>query len=161
MRTTSRATKIAYATAGLLAGGVLAGTMAAQAAGTSGSSSATTSTTAADPHPGDNGADGVPEAQEHHGAGFGGLDLRGTVTAVGSDTVTIKTAVGTTTYTVTGASDIDKSGEASLSDLKAGDAVTFSVDSAKVKQIDRLHAGDEAKDMPQGGAPAAGSSATG
>jgi hypothetical protein len=70
--------------------------------------------------------------------------------------VTIKTSSGTTVYAVTASSDIDKNGEASLSQLKAGDAVRFSVTSPTSKQIDKLHAGDEAKDMPQGmpqGAP--------
>ena len=38
--------------------------------------------------------DGIPEAQEHHGGH--GLGLSGTVTAVGSGTVTIKTATGST-----------------------------------------------------------------
>ena len=163
MLTTSRATKVAYAAAGLLAGGVLAGTVAAQAADTTGSSSSTsTSTTAADPHPGDNGADGVPEAQEHHGPGDGrgGLDLSGTVTAVGSDGVTIKTSSGTTTYSVTSASDIDKNGEATLSALVVGDKVTFSVSSANAKQIDKLHTGDESKNMPAGAPSGAAPSGT-
>jgi hypothetical protein len=43
------------------------------------------------------------------------------VTAVGSTSVTIKTSAGTSTYTVTSNTDIDK-----------------------------LHAGNEARDMPQG-----------
>jgi len=59
---------------------------------------------------------------------------------------------------VTSASDIDKNGEAALKDLAVGDAVTFSVDSANTKQIDKLHAGDETKNRPT--APA-GSATTG
>jgi hypothetical protein len=61
--------------------------------------------------------------------------------------VTIKTATGTTTYTVNGNSDIDidKNGESQLSKLVAGDAVRFSLDGTT---IDKLHAGDEAKDAP-------------
>ena len=154
----SRITKVGLVGAGLVAGVVLASTVVAQAASSpspspsSGTSSGTSSSaTAEDAHPGDNGADGVPEAQEHHGGGRGhghALDLSGTVTAVGTSSVTIKTSTATTEYAVTSASDIDKNGEAKLSDLKVGDAVTFSVDSANAKQIDKLHAGDEAKNMP-------------
>ena len=155
----SRLMKIGYAGAGLLAGALLATAIGAQAATPSPTTtSGSTGTTAtADPHPGDNGADGVPEAQEQHGPGGhgGGLDLSGTVTAVGTSSVTIKTSSGTTAYAVTASSDIDKNGEATLSQLKAGDAVRFSVTSSTSKQIDKLHAGDEAKDMPQGAPPGA------
>ena len=68
-RPTSRLMKIGYVGAGLLAGAVLATTISAQAANpapppTPGGS---TRTTTADPHPGDTGADGVPESQESHG----------------------------------------------------------------------------------------------
>jgi len=153
--------KIAVAAAGLIAGGILAGTLGAQAATTAATPSPTASArstaTATDPHPGDNGADGVPEAQEPHGGGHG-LDLSGTVTAVTATTVTIKTSTATTTYTVTSASDIDKNGEATVSSLAVGDAVTFSVDSTTPTQIDKLHAGDETKNMPQ--APAGGTATT-
>lgn len=142
-------TKIGLAATGVVVGAVLAGTYAAQAA--SPSPSPSPRTTAEDPNPGDNGADGVPEAQEHHGGGHGrGLDLSGTVTAVGSSTVTIKTSAGTKSYTVTSSSDIDKNGEATLKDLAVGDAVTFSVGGTPATQIDKLHAGDEAKDRPTG-----------
>jgi len=76
--------------------------------------------------------------------------------------VTIKTSAGTTTYAVTSGNDIDKNGEATVSDLTAGDAVTFSVDSATSKTIDKLHAGDEARNMPSGtsGSSSSGSSPT-
>src|SRR5436305_9138096 len=91
--------------AGLLAGGavagaVLAGTLSAGAA-TTPSPAAPNSTATTDPHPGDNGADGIPETEEHHGGGHG-LNLSGTVTAVdvSGSTVTIKTSSGTTTYKV-------------------------------------------------------------
>jgi Cu/Ag efflux protein CusF len=73
----------------------------------------------------------------------------GTVTAVGSNSVTIKTSSGTATYGVTSASDIDKNGEAQLRDLKVGDAVRFSTQTVNgATIIDKLHAGDEAKDRP-------------
>jgi len=150
-------TKVGLATGGLVAGVVLAGAMTAQAAPSpSPAAGGRTAATTEDPHPGDNGADGVPEAQEHHGGRHGhGLDLSGTVTAVGSKSVTIKTASGTTEYAVTGASDIDKNGEAALNDLAVGDAVTFSAEGTTTKTIDKLHAGDETKNMPvrDGAAP--------
>ncbi len=93
------------------------------------------------------------------GPGHGGADLglTGTVTAVGSSSVTIKTSTATTTYQVDSNSDIDKNGEAKLSDLKVGDAVRFNVTGSNV--IDRLHAGDEALDRPQG--PPAGQGSSG
>ncbi|WP_256796433.1 hypothetical protein [Terrabacter sp. Ter38] len=154
MQLNSRLAKVGYAAAGLVAGAVLATTVGAQAATVLPGASSTPSTSATtDPHPGDNGADGVPEANEVHGGhdGHGGrLDLSGTVTAVTSSSVTIKTAIATTTYSVTSTSDIDKNGEATVSALVVGDQVTFSVDSANPKQIDKLHAGDETKNMPAG-----------
>lgn len=156
MNTNARLTKLGLGVAGLVAGVVLAGTMGAQAATSTPSPSATSSTaTTTDPHPGDNGTDGVPEAQEHNG-GQHALDLSGTVTAVGTSSVTIKTATATSVYAVTSASDIDKNGEAAVKDLAVGDAVTFSVDGTNTKQIDKLHAGDETKNRPQ--APATTSS---
>lgn len=154
MELNSRLAKVGYAAAGLVAGAVLATTVGAQAATIlPGGSTTASSSATADPHPGDNGADGVPEANEVHGGhgGHGGaLDLSGTVTAVTSSSVTIKTSTGTTTYAVTSTSDIDKNGEATLSALAVGDQVTFSVDSTNAKQIDKLHAGDESKNMPTG-----------
>jgi hypothetical protein len=159
MRPGSRLAKTGYAAAGLVAGAALATTLSAHAASstptpsTPGSSSSATE----DPHPGDNGADGIPESQEQHAGGHDGghgLDLSGTVTAVGTSTVTIKTSTGTKTYTVTSNSDIDKNGESTLSKLVVGDAVHFSVMSSNAAQIDKLHAGDEAKNMPQRGGPA-------
>jgi hypothetical protein len=142
------------AVGGVAVGAMLAGTLSAGAA-TTPTPSATSDTTAS---PGVQENDGVPEAQEHHGHGCA-LDLSGTVTAVGTSSVTIKTAAGAvTTYTVDSSSDIDKSGEAQLSSLVAGDAVTYSVRSGTTT-IDKLHAGDETKNVPA--APAAGSSTSG
>lgn len=148
----TRLTKVGFAAAGLVAGVVLAGTVGANAASSTPTPSPTTGSgsgsTATDPHPGDNGADGVPESQEHHGGGGRhGLDLSGTVTAVGPSSVTIKTSTATTTYKVNSNSDIDKNGEAAVSSLAVGDKVTFSVDGGTV--IDKLHAGDETKNMSQ------------
>lgn len=154
--------KITYVGAGLVAGGVLASTLGAQAATSSPTPATTSSSTAAtaDAHPGDNGADGVPESQEVHGGQGGHLGLSGTVTAVAASSVTIKTSTATTVYSVTSASDIDKNGESTLSKLVVGDQVTFSVDSSNAKQIDKLHAGDETKNMPTGTAGTAPSSSS-
>ena len=69
--------------------------------------------------------------------------------------MTIKTSSGTTTYAVTSSSDIDKNGEATLSNLSVGDAVTFSTTgSGSSVTIDKLHAGNDALDWPT--APPAG-----
>ncbi|QGN59229.1 hypothetical protein [Nostocoides sp. HKS02] len=162
MQRNSRLAKTGYAAAGLIAGAVLATTLGAQAATVSPSAATTPSTTAtADAHPGDNGADGVPEANEVHGPRGGALNLSGTVTAVGASSVTIKTSTATTVYSVTSASDIDKNGEATLSALVVGDKVTFSVASTNAKQIDKLHTGDETKNMPTGAASSGTSSNAG
>lgn len=164
MNLNSRPTKIGLAAAGLVAGVVLAGALGAQAA-TSTPSPTTTAGTSSSPsidaHPGDNGADGVAESSEVHGGGDHGrgLDLSGTVTAVGASTISIKTNTATTTYTVTSSSDLDKNGEATLSSFKAGDAVRFSLSDTSATNIDKLHAGDETKNMPSGG-PASSSSST-
>jgi hypothetical protein len=127
---------------GLVVGAALVGTGAVAGAiiGTTFLSGAATSS----PTPGTGSSTSQPAG---HGSGRG-LGLSGTVTAVGSSTVTIKTGTATTTYKVDGNSDIDKNGEAQLSSLKVGDAVRFSVSSGNV--IDKLHAGDEALDRPQG-----------
>ena len=139
---------------GVLTGAVLAGTISANAATTSTPAAGSTATQAA---PGVQETDGTPEAQEHHGGHA--LGLSGTVTAVGSGTVTIKPATGSTiTYTVNSASDFDKNGEAQPSSLAVGDAVRYSVNSGTTT-IDKLHAGNEAQDMPSGAsATAPGSS---
>lgn len=67
------------------------------------------------------------------GPGFGGIigvaPETGTVTAVGTGTVSIKTSTATTTYTVPSTSHIEKPGtaKATLSDVKIGDSVFFTV----------------------------------
>jgi hypothetical protein len=141
-------------TAGLAAGGILGTTMSASASTTSttSNSSSTNATPSGGSPPGPPGAGAA-------GRTYQGLADRGTVTAVGSARVTIDGKV----YAVTSNSDIDKNGEATLSDLAVGDTVTFStVSSATTPTIDKLHAGSEALDRPTGppsGAPS-GSSGT-
>jgi len=123
--------------AGAVAGAIIGGTVISGAAPTSPTPAAGSSSSQA--------------FGDRHGAG---LDLSDTVTAVGASSVTIRTSAGTTEYQVGSNSDIDKNGEAQLSDLKVGDAVRFNVDSAKV--IDKLHAGNETLDRPQGPPPGDG-----
>lgn len=124
--------------AGVVAGAVIGATALSGAATSSSSPSSSSSSSTS--------ASG--EAAGNHGQG---LNLSGTVTAVGSSSVTIKTSSGTTQYAVSSTSDIDKNGESTLSKLVVGDAVTFSVDTVNnVQTIDKLHAGNEALDRPQG-----------
>ena len=138
--------KAALVAAGVVTGGILASTLTANAATSSSSSAATPSASAS--------------AAAGPGSCRGGaaLSLSGTVTAVGTSSVTIKTASGTTTYAVNSSSDIDKNGEAQLSSLAVGDAVRFGTTTVNgTVTIDKLHAGNEALNMPKG-APTAGSS---
>jgi hypothetical protein len=133
--------KVALVSAGIAAGAVGATALGASAATSTSGSATTGAATAAYSV---SGGSTAPTG----GGTYHVPELSGTVTAVGSGTVTIKTSSATTTYTVTSASDIDKNGEARLSDLVAGDAVTFNVMPNSATTINKLHAGDEAKDRP-------------
>lgn len=147
-------TRIAV-TVALLAAGVAAGAIGATALGASaGTSTSATPANYTAPTATASGGSG-PQGRAYHVP-----ELSGTVTAVGSATVTIKTSTATTSYTVTSASDIDKNGEAQLSDLVVGDAVTFNFMPDAATTINKLHAGDETKDRPAG-PPADGPSTTG
>ncbi len=137
----SRAKQAGLVAAGLLAGGVLAGTVNATAATSSPSTTPSTTSTAVT----------APVVPGQSGHGAFGLGITGTVTAVGTSSVTIKTATATTRYAVTSTSDIDKNGEAQLSGLAVGDTVRFSTSLTSATTIDKLHAGTESLDRPQGG----------
>lgn len=137
----SRAKQAGLVAAGLLAGGVLAGTVNATAATSSPSTTPSTASTAVT----------APALTGQSGRGAFGLGLTGTVTAVGTSSVTIRTATASTRYTVTSTSDIDKNGEAQLSSLAVGDTVRFSTSLTSATTIDTLHAGTESLDRPQGG----------
>jgi hypothetical protein len=117
---------------GAVAGGILSGTLGASAATTSPSPSASASTPPSSSAPAP--AAGLPKRL------YGFLE-RGTITAVGTDSVTIKTATATTTYSVPSASILDKNGTATLSDLKVGDAVVFDTTTRGGTVISHLHAG--------------------
>jgi hypothetical protein len=136
----------ALATTGLAAGAVLGTTMTAGASGSTSTLASSTSGTGSTSSGSGNGTTQPPPSA------YKGLPKSGTVTAVGTNSVTISG----TTYAVTSTSDIDKNGEATLSDLKVGDAVTFDLDSsASTPTIGHLHAGSESLDRPTGG-PAGG-----
>jgi hypothetical protein len=85
------------------------------------------------------GAGGQPGA----GGGGHGMDLQGTLTAVGRSTVTVKSAKGTATYSVTGATEIIRNGaHATLAQLKAGDPALVQVMTVGGKQqVGRIFAG--------------------
>ena len=135
---------VGLAACGALIGALLAGTLSAGAATPSASTGSSTSSSSSS------------QASDNYGGGDHALDLTGTVTAVGSASVTIKSSSGpSVTYAVNSSSDIDKNGEAQLSSLAVGDAVRYSVVSGTTT-IDKLHAGDEAKDMPGMPSSAAG-----
>jgi hypothetical protein len=135
---------------GAMAGGILSTALSADAA-----TPTTTSTVSGSSTTGGTSSTAAPggaSARSGPPPGGGALSSSGTVTAVGASSVTIQTSTATTTYAVTSSSDIDKNGEAALSDLAVGDAVTFStVTTNGTTAIDRLHAGNAALDMPQGG----------
>jgi hypothetical protein len=151
----SRRAKAGLAT-GLVGTGVVTGAILGSnlTAGASTASTAFTASSTATTSPGSSSGSGTPSQPP----AYHGLPDSGTVTAVGSNSVTIDGK----TYAVTSNSDIDKNGEASLSSLAVGDAVTFSTDpSASTPTIDKLHAGSESLDRPTGpplGNPPASSS---
>lgn len=137
-----------WLSAGLLATGLAAGAVLGltMTAGASTATSSAASTAAAAPGtPAVSGGSSAPARTPP-----GPLPKSGTVTAVGSASVTIDG----TSYAVTSTSDIDKNGESTLSALAVGDTVTFRLDSsASTPTIDKLHAGNEALDRPAGAPP--------
>src|SRR3954452_12476710 len=139
-RTTAQAAGLLLA--GAAAGGVLAVTFGASASSPSAGPSGPASYAANGPGPG-----GYAGPGGHHGPGRFGAMQAGSVTSVDAKSVTIKSTAGTKTYAVDANSDIDKNGEAKLSDLKAGDAVHFAVRPG-TSTIAVLHAGDEALNRP-------------
>lgn len=129
--------------AGAVAGGVLAATVAASAT-SPGATHPSPASYAAGPGAGGPGAGGPgPDSMRPHLP----LALSGTVTSVGPASVSIHTSSGTKTYAVDAQSDIDKNGEAKLSDLVSGDKVRFAVRPG-TSTIAVLHTGDESKNMP-------------
>jgi hypothetical protein len=114
--------------AALVLAGLVVGTVAVTAAqaatrdaGTTAAAPAVLSTT-----------DDPPAFDGGRGFGRGGFDgeqrLSGTLTAVGADSVTVRTSEGTATYAVLGVTDIRRDGqEVALSSLRAGDAVLVHV----------------------------------
>jgi hypothetical protein len=89
------------------------------------------------------GAGPVGRAGEQH--------ITGTLTAVGSSSVTVKTPAGTATYTVDAATQIVRDGaSATLSQLRVGDAVflhVYPTSSGGRLHVERIFAGQ----LPSGG----------
>jgi hypothetical protein len=139
-RTTAQAAGLLLT--GSVAGAVLAVTFSAGAASPAAGTAGPTSYAATGPGPA-----GYGPAGDHHGPRRPGPLSAGTVTAVGTKSVSIASAGSTETYAVDADSDIDKNGEAKLSDLKTGDAVHFAVRPG-TSTLAVLHAGDEAKNRP-------------
>jgi hypothetical protein len=89
------------------------------------------------------------------GAGFGGRageqHIAGTLTAVGSSSVTVQSSSGTATYTVDAGTQIVRDGApATLSQLRAGDAVflhVYPASSGGRLHVERIFAGQ----LPSGG----------
>jgi len=124
---------------GLAGGAILGATMSASAStGTTQPSNSGGSTSPS--------STSTPSSPDTHPHG-GDLTNSGTVTAVGSNSVTIDGK----TYVVGSNSDIDKNGESSVSNLAVGDKVIFSTDtSASTPTIDKLHTGNESLNRPAG-----------
>jgi len=133
---------------GAVAGAVLAVSFSAGASSPSAGTPGPTSYAATGPGPAGYGF-GDHRGPGRFGPGRFGPMESGTVTAVRAKSVTIKTTAGTKTYAVDAGSDIDKNGEAKLSDLKTGDAVQFAVRPG-TSTIAVLHAGNEALNGPAG-----------
>jgi hypothetical protein len=84
--------------------------------------------------------------------------VTGTLTAVGTSTVTVRSSSGTTTYPVTSSTQIVRNGAAAtLSQLKVGDPVVVHVLPSRsgTKTLERIFAGSNlpAEDPGQGGGP--------
>jgi len=89
--------------------------------------------------------------------GAAALPLHGTVTAVGTSSVSIKTSTASTTYAVTSSSEIEKMGKSTLSALTVGDTVAFStVITDGTTSIDKLFAGTPPSGMAGGCGPGGG-----
>jgi hypothetical protein len=138
-----------FAMVGLVAAGAAVGVIAVSQL--NGNSSATT---AANAGPGNGAAIGQPPGAGNGrlpgGQAPGGLAgeqrVSGTVTAVGSSSVTVRTSSGAATYAVTSASQIIRNGQSvSLSAVQAGDAVFAHVYPVNGKMtVERLFAGTSA-----------------
>ena len=146
---------IALVGVGAIAGGITSATLSAGAA--------TPTTTATTTVSGSTGTGGSSTTSSPP-AGSGrqrptappgaALPLHGTVAAVSTSSVTIKTSSGTTAYAVTASSDIENNGKTGTSALSAGDVVAFStVTTDGITAIDKLVAGGGPAGMADGCGP--------
>lgn len=166
----------ALVVAGLIAGGGVV--TAAQALTGDGASDGAVTAGAFDPRTGAPGLGdtdgngfggrGAPPAFDGgHGGLVGELRLTGTLTAVGSSTVTVTTSQGTATYQLTDSTQIVVDGQvAELADLTKGDQVFLHVypSSTDADQllVERIFAGDlpAAPGLPDGSDPDGDASST-
>jgi hypothetical protein len=158
--------------AGLVLGGVLAGTVAVSAAqGLTGHGAQPTAVVAQAGGGAGAGAPGLgsaPQPQQGFGGrsggglGGGGLAgeqrLSGTVAAVGSSSLSVTTASGTVSYAVTAQTEIVKDGQpVGLSALQKGDAVFLHVyPSGSGMAAERIFAGNPPAGGPGPGGPGLG-----
>ena len=162
----SRARGIGGAAA-LVVGGLIAGTIgitAVQAATGSDKSEQETAATPFGTAPNQGQLQGAPPAGAFGGRPGGGLDgeqrLSGTITAIGSSSITVTTSSGKATYAVTGRTDIRRDGQTiALSALKVGETVLVHVyPSGSSFAAERILAGTPGfgpgPGGPDGGAPA-------
>ena len=155
--------------AGLVIAGLVVGAVGTLALGHSSSGGTTTLTNAGNQQgfggPGQLPQGGAPQGGDRQG-GFGGppggagLDgewVQGTLTALGSSTVTVRTSSGTATYAVTSSSELVRDGRrVSLSGLKTGEPVFLHVYPLNGRTVvERLFAGTPPQGGP-GGPPPAG-----
>jgi hypothetical protein len=155
----------ALAAAGLLAGAVGTFALGHHGSGTTTFQNAGSTTAQGGLPPG--GLQGGTSTQGRFGGPGGGMDgeqrLTGTITAVGSSSVTVKTASATTTYAVTSTTEIVRDGAAAtLSQLKAGDPVLLHVYPLNgTTVVERLFAGTLSQGSFPGGPGAPGGFAPG
>ncbi|HTL22867.1 MAG TPA: hypothetical protein VL281_02420 [Mycobacteriales bacterium] len=143
--------------AGLVVAGLVAGAVGTFAVGHSGDDGTTRLTNAGDQQGlGAPGGGQLPQGAapfDRGGPAGGGFDgeqrLQGTLTAVGSSSVTVRTGSGTATYAVTASSELVRNGQVvSLSGLRTGEAVLVHVYPLNGRTVvERLFAGT----LPQGG----------
>lgn len=145
---------------GIVTTGLVAGAIGVTAISSSSSAATSGSTTRFGAGPGQQGFQGGPPGV---GGGRGGVAgetrLRGTITAVGSASLTVKALDGTTTTVpVNGATEIVRDGSsASLSALEAGDPVLVHVVPSGTSTVaERVFAGTSATAGPGPGGPPPG-----
>jgi hypothetical protein len=169
--TTSRSRRVA-AGAGLVAGGLLAGTIGITAVQAATGSTKTQQPAASSQGASQQGSGTVPQGGPAGGFGGGGIGgggvageqrLSGTVARVFSNAISVKTSSGTSTYGVNGTTDIRRDGQAiALSALKVGETVTVHlIPSGSSFAVERILAGTGGFGGPGGPPPGGGTAPDG